>query len=230
MSRLVTMPDAERVRLIADFWQEVSADLPADVAARTSAVEPRLPEDPTAAQLEAWITLAELLQDTEFRHATRSYLRETYATGPGITMSTRPVQNFIVSAGEDLMPKLMAAHASGLSPADPHVRGLATELVHRSAGAVGAPVDDKLWKSVASGFPQLGRIFHEALHDPDFEATHGRYLSLVATINGEASPDAELHAASNPDADSARALLSELGPWLSEAILAAKPRGTSQPL
>jgi DNA-binding transcriptional MerR regulator len=227
MSRLVTMPDAERDRLIADFWQEVSADLPADVAARTSTVEPRLPGDPTAAQLEAWITLAELLQDAEFRIATRSYLRETYATGPGDTMSTPPVQSFIASAGEDLMPKLIAAHASELAPDDPHVRGLAAELVHRTAAAFGAPVDDELWARIASGFSRMGRILREALHDPDYEATHGRYLSLVATINGAAAPDAELEAALGPGTGRAgETLLDELGPWLSEAILAAKPTRT----
>lgn len=231
MSRLVTMPDAEREQLIANFWQEVSADLPADVAERLRDARPRLPDDPTAAQLDAWITLAELLQDTEFRRATRSYLQDTYATHPGAAMSTSPVQSFVASAGADLMPRLIAAHASGLSPDDPHARGLAAELVRQSAEAIGAPADEALWDRVASGFPQIGRVFHEALHDPDYTATHGRYLSLVATINGEASPDAELEAASRPDADSARqTLLSELGPWLSEAILAAKPSGTSQAL
>lgn len=231
MSRLVTMPDAERERLIADFWHEVSADLPADVAERVSHAGPRLPGDPAAAQLEAWITLAELLRDASFRSATRSYLRETYATDPGTTMSTPPVQNFIASAGEDLMPKLIAAHASGLAPDDPHTRGLAAELVYRTANALGAPVDDELWDRVASGFPQIGRVLHEALHDPDYAATYGRYLTLVATINGEASTHVGLEAAPNPDVDGTQeTLLSELGPWLSEAILAAKPTGTSQAL
>ena len=226
MSRLVTMPDAERERLIADFWQEVSADLPADVAEEVRAVRPRLPADPTAAQLEAWITLAELLRDDEFRAAARSYLRETYAAGPGATVSTRPVQRFIAAAGEDVVPKLMAAHASGLAPDDPHVRELATRLVHESAGAIGVPLDDELWERIASGFPRIGQVLHEAVHDPDYVVTHGRYLSLVATINGEPSPDAELEAASGPGAAGASGtVLSELGPWLSEAILAAWPTG-----
>lgn len=229
MSRLVAMPDTERERLVTDFWHDVSADLPADVAERLHDVRPRLPGDPTAVQLEAWITLVELLRDTEFRRATRSYLLDVYATDPGAAMSTPPVQSFIASAGDDLMPRLIAAHASGLSPDDPHARGLAAELVHRSTEAVGAPVDDKLWDRVASGFAQIGRILHETLHDPDYAATHGRYLFLVATINGEASPDAALEAASHPGVAGARQpLLSELGPWLSEAILAAKQTGTSQ--
>jgi DNA-binding transcriptional MerR regulator len=224
MSRLVAMPDIERERLIADFWREVSADLPADVADRMRRVRPQLPGDPTAAQLESWITLAELLEDAEFRSASRSYLRETYATGPGAAVSSPPVQNFIASAGEDAMPKLIAAHASGLVPDAPHVRELAARFVRQCAEALGARPDGELWERIAHGFPHVGRMLHEALHHPDYEATHGRYLSLVATINGEAAPDAGLEAASSPDAGAAgEALLDGLGPWLSEAVLAAKP-------
>lgn len=224
LTRLVTMPDAEREGLVEDFWQEVSTGLPADVAARVREMRPRLPDDPTSAQLEAWITLAELLRDTQFRTATRAYLQETYATNPGSTMSAPPIQGFIASAGEDVMPQLIAAHASGLSPDDPHSRRLAAELVHRCAGALGAPVDGELWERLASGFPRMGRMLHQALHDPDYEATHGRYLALVAVINGEAPPDAELEAASNPGADGAGGtILSQLGLWLSEAVLAARP-------
>jgi DNA-binding transcriptional MerR regulator len=227
MSRLVTMPDVDRQRLIADFWQEVSADLPTDVAERMGEAQPRLPRDPTAAQLDAWITLAELLQDAEFRGATRAYLQETYGSGPGAIVSTPPVQTFIAAAGEDVMPKLIAAHASGLSPGDAHSRELAARLVHQSADALGAPLDDELWERIASGFPQMGQIVHEVLHDPDYEATHGRYLSLVATINGEPSPDAELEAASDPGPGRAgETILSELGRWLAAAILAAKPAVT----
>ncbi|MDR7383883.1 MerR family transcriptional regulator [Promicromonospora iranensis] len=224
MTQLVTMPDGERERLIADFWREVSAGLPAGVADRMRRVRPRLPGDPTAAQLEAWITLAELLEDAEFRSACRSYLVETYATGPGAVVSGPQVQSFIASAGEDVMPKLIAAHASGLVPDDPHVRELAARFVQQCAEALGVRPDDGLWERIASGFPHVGRVLHEALHHPDYEATHGRYLSLVATINGEAAPDAELEAASSPDAGPAgEAILDNLGPWLSEAVLAAKP-------
>jgi DNA-binding transcriptional MerR regulator len=226
MSRLVTMPDADRQRLIADFWQEVSTGLPADVAERMGEAQPRLPGDPTAAQLEAWITLAELLQDAEFRSATRAYLQETYGSGPGAIVSTPPVQSFIAAAGEDVMPKLIAAHASGLSPDDPHSRELAARLVHQTADALGAPLDDGLWERIARGFRRMGQVMHEVLHDPDYEATHKRYLSLVATINGEPSPDAELEAASSPGAARAPgADLFELGPWLAEAVLAAGPGG-----
>ncbi|MFC4630985.1 MerR family transcriptional regulator [Promicromonospora alba] len=226
MSRLVTMPDADRQRLIADFWQEVNAGLPTDDAERLGEVQPRLPVDPTAAQLEAWITLAELLQDAEFRSATRAYLQEAYGSSPGAIVSTPPVQTFIAAAGEDVMPKLIAAHASGLAPDDPHSRELAARLVHQTADALGAPLDDGLWERIALGFRRMGQVMHEVLHDPDYEATHKRYLSLVATINGEPSPDAELEAASSPGAAQAPGTdLFELGPWLAEAILAARPTG-----
>ncbi|MEU4363103.1 MerR family transcriptional regulator [Promicromonospora sp. NPDC023987] len=221
LGKLVAMPDAERERLVEGFWQEVSADLTADDAARLGSLRPRLPADPTAAQLEAWTTLADLVQDPAFRAATRSYLQETYATWPGAAIGAAPVQDLISSAGQDVVPKLMAAHAAGLSADDPHARGLAAQLVHQTAAALGASLDDELWERLAAGFPQVDRIAHESLHDPGYTATHGRYLALVATINGAAPPDAELEAASAPGAAGAPGHLSTLGPWLSEAILAA---------
>ncbi|GAB2477935.1 MerR family transcriptional regulator [Promicromonospora xylanilytica] len=226
LGKLVSMPDAERERLVEDFWQEVSAGLTDADAARLGALRPRLPADPTAAQLEAWITLAGLLEDAAFRDATRSYLHETYATGPGAVLGTARVQDFITTAGQDVTPKLMAAHASGLSPDDPHARELAARLVHQTAAALGVELDDTLWERVASGYPHADRLLHESLQDPGYVATHGRYLSLVATVNGEPSSDAELAAAVDPATAAQEAHLSTLGPWLAEAIRAARRSGS----
>lgn len=225
LGRLVSMPDAERERLVEDFWREVSAGLTDADAAHLGRLRPRLPADPTAAQLEAWITLAGLLEDTAFRDATRSHLYETYATGPGVAIGAPPVQDFITTAGEGVMPKLMAAHASGLSPDDPHARELAARLVRGTADSLRVEPDDKLWEAIASGFPQLDRVFREVHQEPEYVATHGRYLSLVATINGEASRDAELAAMVDPVTAAQEAHLSTLGPWLCEAIRAAHRAG-----
>ncbi|MFD7024411.1 MerR family transcriptional regulator [Promicromonospora sukumoe] len=222
MSRLVTMPDADRERLVTDFWQEVGADLPADAADRVRAERPRLPSDPTAAQLDAWVTLAELLQDDDFRRATRSYLRDTYATDVGAMVSTPRFQGFVADAGADLMPRLIAAHATGLSPQDPHARQLAARLVEQTAAAVGATPDEHLWEVLAQGFVRMPQTLHEALNDPEYTGTHGRYLALVATINGQPSPDAELESALSPTGRDTTPE-SELGVWLAHAVRAARP-------
>ncbi|MEY8041642.1 MerR family transcriptional regulator [Saccharopolyspora cebuensis] len=218
MRGLVTMPDAERERLLDEFWDEVSAGLPAGSAERLRGVRPRLPDDPTAEQLQAWIELAELVQDPEFRAAVRSYLHDTYATGPGLLMGAEPVQDFIASSGQDLMSRIIAAHRSGLAPDAAHARDLAARLVRQTAEATGATVDAELWDRMATGFPVIAEMHHEALHDPEYEATHGRYLSLVATISG--TPEAE---PGGDPADPRGEDLAGLGTWLSEALLASKP-------
>src|SRR5690606_26686065 len=106
-------------------------------ADRLREARPRLHDDPSPQQLDAWIALAELLQDDDYRSVTREYLRETYASEIGRRMAEPGIQDFIRSAGEDLMSKLAAAHSSGLSPEDPHSSDLAEQFVQQTASASG---------------------------------------------------------------------------------------------
>src|SRR5690606_17110674 len=101
LRKLVTMPDAERQRLIDDFLDDVTAVLPGEAIERIRKARPALSPDPSPEQLDAWVTLAELLRDERFRATTRSYLHETYAEFPGSEISTPHAQGFINSAGID---------------------------------------------------------------------------------------------------------------------------------
>jgi DNA-binding transcriptional MerR regulator len=213
LHQLVTMPDASRQQLLDDFWREVGAGLSAEEVERLRGAAPHLPDDPTAEQLEAWITLAELLLDPEFRADTQAYLHETYATGPGPAMAAPAVQDFISSAAAGLMPKLMAAHVSGLAPDDPHTRSLVLQYVDEIVAATGAPADDALWDSMGRGFRMVSQVTEAALQHPEYLASYGRYQSLAATISGAPHPDAELDAAS----------LGEFGEWFATSIQAARP-------
>lgn len=218
LRKLVTMPDTSRQQLLDGFWREVGAELsPAEVE-RLRGAAPRLPDDPTAEQLEAWITLAELLLDPEFRADTKTYLHETYATGAGPAMAEPGVQDFISSTAAGLMPKLMSAQLSGLAPDDPHTRSLVLQYVDEIAAATGAPVDDDLWNSMGRGFRVVSQVTDDALSDPGYLTTYGRYESLTATINGEPQPGAELDTAS----------LGEFGEWFATSIHAARPTSKTQ--
>lgn len=219
LQRLVTLSDAERQRLIDDFLESVSADLPDYAVEKIRAAHPRLAEDPSAEQLDAWISLSELLQDEQYREQTRVYLRETYANEIGEKMSGAPVQEFISSAGEDLMPKLGAAREAGLAPDDPHVILLADQLVQQSATAAGVIADDDLRKRLASVYSKVDTLTSQALQHEGYRATEGRYLELVAVINNQPLPDAQLtRAAGQADAESGLDL-GTFGRWLSEAIV-----------
>jgi DNA-binding transcriptional MerR regulator len=65
---------AERGRLLDRFWDRVTEGLPgSDAVERLRAAgTPELPADPTPAQLDAWLELAELVADEDFQRTTRS--------------------------------------------------------------------------------------------------------------------------------------------------------------
>ncbi|MEY2228891.1 MULTISPECIES: MerR family transcriptional regulator [Streptomyces] len=73
MHRLATLSRAERRRLIGDFVEEVFQDpyTNPEFAALMRSVVPELPDDPTPEQVEAWVELAGLCQDEDFRAAIR---------------------------------------------------------------------------------------------------------------------------------------------------------------
>ena len=71
MHDLARLGAAERRSIVADFVEEVFAGLDADpgIAARMRAATPELPDEPTSEQVAAWIELAELVADADFRAA-----------------------------------------------------------------------------------------------------------------------------------------------------------------
>ncbi|WP_428964263.1 helix-turn-helix domain-containing protein [Micromonospora fluostatini] len=73
---LARLSARERQLIIDDFVAEVFADLPTDppgagIAQAMRMMPAELPEDPTDAEVDAWVELAELVQDPQFRRRTR---------------------------------------------------------------------------------------------------------------------------------------------------------------
>src|SRR3954451_4253303 len=73
MHRLAQLSDDERKRIVADFLDQGFAGLDMDdgFVARMRSASPELPDDPTPEQVDAWIELAELVQDDDFRASIR---------------------------------------------------------------------------------------------------------------------------------------------------------------
>ncbi|NBH09746.1 MerR family transcriptional regulator [Amycolatopsis sp. SID8362] len=67
---LARLSEAERRHLIGEFLAEALGDRPA-LAGVARTLTPELPENPTTEQVDAWIALAELMQDEDFRAALR---------------------------------------------------------------------------------------------------------------------------------------------------------------
>jgi DNA-binding transcriptional MerR regulator len=84
MHKLTAQSERERRTLIADFLTSTLGDDPAFAAIRQN-LTPVLPDDADARQVEAWLELAALVQDDDFRAAVRRMAvgyRALIADGP----------------------------------------------------------------------------------------------------------------------------------------------------
>ncbi|GAB3440946.1 MerR family transcriptional regulator [Streptomonospora sediminis] len=194
MHKLVSMTDEQREQIIDDFWDDVGEglDVPGGFVDRLRTVRPVLPAEPSAAQLEAWIELGDLVGDPAFREAVRTYLQETYSTAEGRAVASPPFQDFIYESGTPLMEELVAAHRDGEPPRSPRAQQAAARFMEAAAAVSDTPLTPEVRDRMAAGFNQLPDLLRQiAAEDavsegPVYDTTHGRYLSLVAQINGTA--------------------------------------------
>ncbi|MEY9211584.1 hypothetical protein [Thermobifida halotolerans] len=192
MHKLVSMSDEERQQAIDDFWNDVGEGL--DVAEglvdRLRGMRPVLPADPTAAQLEAWIELADLVSRPEFRDAVRAYLRDAYSAPEAQLLATEPFQDFIHDSGAPLMRELLAAYRAGESPRSACVQQAVMRFVEEVTALSGTPLTPEVRDRMADGYRQVPDLLRQLAEEeaadpgPGYDDTHGRYLSLVAVING----------------------------------------------
>jgi DNA-binding transcriptional MerR regulator len=164
MKDLAAMTDEERSRLIDEFWDEVNAGLNInpDFDAGMRSAKPALPDDPSPEQLRAWIELAELVRDKDFRQRIRQMSEshsEARDAGQSMAMPDPEVQQkwygWIERAAE--------LKDAGEAPDSPAARELAAEV----AEGMNLPVPEAA-EHVAVG--------------TDTRAE--RYWQLMATING----------------------------------------------
>ena len=110
MHQLAKMSDAERARLIQDFVDSTFGDLDAnpEFVEMLRAATPDLPDDPTPEQVQAWVELAELAQDRDFRASIRRMAQhqararaEGDQTGlhPDLTAYVRDTVTSVIDAG-----------------------------------------------------------------------------------------------------------------------------------
>ncbi|MFE3034857.1 MerR family transcriptional regulator [Streptomyces canus] len=165
MHELARLTEAERRRLVGDFLDAVFPD-PAGAAVRRS-MTPELPDRPTEEQLEAWIELAELTLDPDFRTDLRRTVQAHVCHA-----STPPRPDVVALARDHAEPALDA----GIAPESPEADPVVTALSAHCARALDRPDDTALRHHL------LTRL--ESAHDPRRE----RYLELLALINAWPPP------------------------------------------
>ncbi|GGV82797.1 MerR family transcriptional regulator [Streptomyces massasporeus] len=165
MNRLARLSAAEREQVVDEFKEEVfgGLDVEPSVRDRFRAYNVDLPDDPTPEQVDAWIELAELVQDPGFRARLRTWMElNTPAPGQG-----RPPGASIWWARQ-VVQTVAAARKRGVAPEDPEAGGMLSELFGDTDRAA-------VLRSLEAGI----------------EAGAERYRTLVARVRGQdASPDA----------------------------------------
>ncbi|MEU9342098.1 MerR family transcriptional regulator [Streptomyces sp. NPDC048278] len=126
MNKLARLSAAERKRIMEEFVAELFHGLdtvdPA-IEARMRSIAVDLPEEPTPEQVDAWVELAEIIQDPEFRAEMRRVVefnaadRGHSAAGRGTWFPMRLVQ----SGGEALR--------RGIAPESPEAEAIVREVL-----------------------------------------------------------------------------------------------------
>ncbi|MDG4808522.1 MerR family transcriptional regulator [Micromonospora sp. WMMD1120] len=167
LHRLARLTAQERRQLVEDFLGTLFADLgdrPACSGVLVS-MTPELPEDPTTAQIEAWLELAELCRDPTFRASMRRLTRQ-HAADHDVPGLPRPDAVAVV---RDVVAPALAA---GLDPFGPEADGVVAAATDRYARlhrrADDAALRRWLWDRLT------------VANDP----RRDRYLDLLSVVNG----------------------------------------------
>lgn len=169
MHKLAKLSEDQRRRLIGDFLDAVFGGLHAnpEFVGIMRSMTPELPDNPEADQVEAWVELAELSQDPDFRVSMRRVAEQHAADrAHGNTPGVRRDATAVVR--DQVAPAVGAGIDPASSQADPVVAAVTVQYAH----LCGRPDDVDLRRWL------LTRL--ETANDPRRE----RYLQPLSVING----------------------------------------------
>jgi DNA-binding transcriptional MerR regulator len=171
MHKLAQLSDAERRRLITDFIDDTFSglDLGPDFLPMLRAAMPELPDEPTQEQLDAWVELAELVQDADFRASVR---RAAIEQARAVAEVGRPSVEDHQALATLLRERVAAATAAGVEPGTAEARPVVDELAAAYARHAGR----------ADG-PEFRSWLRELLESSS-DRRYERYWQLLGVING----------------------------------------------
>ncbi|MFE1773189.1 MerR family transcriptional regulator [Streptomyces sp. NPDC059008] len=174
MHRLAQLSEDERRRLIGDFLDAVFGGLDAApaFAGVMRSMTPELPDNPEAEQVQAWVELAEMSLDPDFRAVMRR-MAEDQAAEQARSDTMGPRRDIAAAVRDQADPALTAGIDPASSQADPIVAAFMAHYAH----LIGRPDDVELRRRLATRL--------ESVNDPRRE----RYLQLLAVVNGWPVPE-----------------------------------------
>lgn len=171
LHRLARLSADERRRLVHEFIDDTftGLDLGLDFLSMMRGAMPDLPEEPAQEQVEAWVELAELIRDPDFRASIgRAAVDQAHAIAE-VGQPSPEANEALVTL---LRERVGAAADAGIGPGSAEARPVVDEVAAAWAQHVGRP-DGPEFRSWL-----LDRL--EASTDRRYE----RYWQLVAVING----------------------------------------------
>lgn len=172
MHKLARLSEAERQRMLDDFWDDVFGDADIDpvFVDRMRSVRVDLPDDPAPEQVAAWVELAELVGDPAFRARLRE-MTDAHAAARAKGEDPR------AGMTPDGLPAAVAEHAgaalaAGVDPASVEGQAVVADILRAHPPAAGR-VDDPAYRRVLADTVAVGT-----------DARAERYWQLLATING----------------------------------------------
>ena len=178
MHKLAQLSGDERLYLIGEFLDAVFGGLdaaPAFAGVRRS-MTPELPDNPEVEQVQAWVELAELSLDPDFRASVRR-MAEDQAAEQARSDTAVPRRDIAAAVRDEVGPALTAGIDPASSQAAPFVSAFIAHYAHLLGRSDGRPDDIELHRRLATRL--------ERVNDPRRE----RYLQLLAVVNGWPAPE-----------------------------------------
>jgi DNA-binding transcriptional MerR regulator len=162
------LSNEERKNVIKGFYDRVSEGIPIDQKWKSEMIEasaPKLPENPSPEQLDAWIELADLVADPSFVQSLRESAKEVWGKFD---------MNAMRRASDDVMMGTKDAVLGNVAPESEAARAIVEKYGAALAAAAGGTFDAETRRGMHERFKR---------HDP----RAARYWELVAKVNGTPS-------------------------------------------
>lgn len=151
----------ERRNVIARFYDEVAEGLPVDPKWKQSMVDamtPKLSDNPSPEQLDAWIEMNEILADPAFVKTMRAMSEETW-TGNFDSVAYQRASAETVRAATEAM-------AAGHAPTSAVAKAIVVAFAEASARVSGKPVDEAFLRHLRERYlwqdPRASRLWELA--------------------------------------------------------------------
>jgi DNA-binding transcriptional MerR regulator len=168
------LSNEERQAVIESFYDKVSAGSRMDASWKRSMVDaslPTLPEEPTSEQLDAFLELAEIVQDPDFIASMRASVQETWTPDFDVAAYKR--------VADAMVAEVRAQLARGVLPASAEARDAVERCLLGFAAAMNKQPDEAFRRALGDRFVR---------QDP----RASRYWELVGILRGHApQPDGQ---------------------------------------